>query len=328
VAPTFLSSGDACYNAALNILSAEKPVFLSRIGGSDTNALISYLLEKDWPEERRLPNLHKHMDMVSRFNGYYDKSGSRQLYFDYCETLYDCYKQSPHLVLCNYQLLSLYFQNFLHPSFYKEDFEDKQGFRSLVDSIIKAQPEIVFYPYSFIERLIFDDWTFFRVLSKILEGMKVLVISPFGESIKLNFPMRHSFFKRGYKYPEFSLKVYNTPITYAGLPNEFYPDENWFQTLDRIKEGVSKIDFDMAFLSCGSYALPVGNFIAQKLQRKAVYVGGILQIFFGIMGRRWENSFSEEINREAFIYPVEREKYLRHFAITDQTAREAFGAYF
>ena len=47
------------------------------------------------------------------------------------------------------------------------------------------------------------------------------------------------------------------------------------------------------------------------------------------MGRRYDNSFFlSQINTEKFILPLERTKYLRHVNVKEDTAREAFGAYF
>jgi hypothetical protein len=326
--PIFLTTGDECYAVGMSALSADAPVFLSRIGGSDTNALVSYLQEKELPEELRRPNIQKHQIMVKRFNGYYDKNSDDDLYYRYCETLLDCYKQSGHLIFCNYQLLSLYFKGFLDAQFYREDFEDKIGFVKLVDEIVAARPDIICYPYQFVERAIFDQWDLFRVFSKVLPGKKVLAVSPFAESIQLNFPNRNKFFNRDFVYPDFQLQVYNTPITYEGLPEDFYPHANWFETLEHMKADIAKIDFDVALLACGSYALALGVFVEKELHRKAVYVGGMLQIFFGIMGRRYEGSFGDQINPDQFIYPVERDRYLKFFTIDDRTAREAFGAYF
>ncbi len=271
----------------------------------------------------------KHQSMVKRFNGYYDKSNSDRLYYEYCEMLYDCYKQSAHLVFCNHQLLSIYFPNFLNQKFAENDFENKDGFERLIYSIQISQPNMTCYPYQFIERMVFDQWNLFRAFSSVLENKKVLAISPFSESIEKNFSNRHRFFKRNYKYPEFELSVYNTPITYSGLPDEFYPHDNWFQTLDCMRSEIAKTEFDFALLSCGSYALPLGCYIEQVLGRKAIYVGGLMQLYFGIMGRRYENPFFlDQINKDEFIYPVESGKFLNHVTITDQTAREAFGAYF
>jgi len=144
----------------------------------------------------------------------------------------------------------------------------------------------------------------------------------------LNFKNRHQFFGN-YSYPDFSLLTYNTPITYEGLPEEFYPDADWFETLARMKREISDLDFDIALLSCGSYAMPLGIFIRDVLLKKAIYVGGCLQLFFGVMGRRYENPFFlDQINATAFIHPVERDRFLAHCTIGPETAREAFGAYF
>ena len=52
---------------------------------------------------------------------------------------------------------------------------------------------------------------------------------------------------------------------------------------------ISKIDFDVALLGCGSYGLPLANYI-KNLGKSAVYIGGGLQLYFGIKGKRWENS--------------------------------------
>jgi hypothetical protein len=157
----------------------------------------------------------------------------------------------------------------------------------------------------------------------------VLVVSPFAESISQNFANRHSFFKHNYIYPEFTLKLINSPITYSGLPEHMYPHDNWQTTVLYLQGEIAATDFDIALLSCGSYAMPLGIYIAEVLQRKAIYVGGVLQLYFGIIGRRYENPwFVGQINRECFIPPIERERYMKFVKVHDHTAREAFGAYF
>ena len=47
-----------------------------------------------------------------------------------------------------------------------------------------------------------------------------------------------------------------------------------------------KDTFDIALCSCGGY----GNLVCAelyKLDKSAIYVGGVLQMFFGIYGNRW-----------------------------------------
>src|SRR5258708_26787647 len=107
----------------------------------------------------------------------------------------------------------------------------------------------------------------FRAFSKCLTKKTVLIISPFVKSIEANFHNRLDFFKN-YEYPDFSLVTFNTPITYSGLPEEFYPHANWFETLHALKECPRHIDFDIALMACGSYAVLLGLFIEKDLERQ------------------------------------------------------------
>ena len=161
-----------------------------------------------------------------------------------------------------------------------------------------------------------------------LQGKKVLVVSPFSKSIESNFTNRRDFFK-DYHYPAFELRLQTTPITYAGLPDEFYPDQDWLATTERLKNEISQINFDIALLGCGSYAMPLGIHIRDTLKKQAIYVGGVLQLYFGVMGRRYQDVFfTDQINLEKFIFPLEGQELLKHVTINEKTAREAFGAYF
>jgi hypothetical protein len=75
--------------------------------------------------------------------------------------------------------------------------------------------------------------------------------------------------------------------------------------------------------------MPLGVFIEQTMHRKAVFVGGVLQLFFGILGRRYDNPyFLDQINAEHFIRPVEVERYRDQVNVPEEYPRDAFGAYF
>lgn len=325
----FVSDLRECFDRLFARLQADAPVFLSRIGGSDTDAVVDYLRVKDEGPDELLRHVSRYRPRVSRYNGFYDHTSSPEAYVIYCEELLKDYLAAESLLLCNHQLLSIYLPDTLSPEFRQSQFENRGGYTELMGAICRQNVGLVCYPYAFAERIVFEQHTMFRLFSRILRDKKVLVISPFAESILANFGRRHSFFKRGYVYPEFDLRLVNTPITYAGLPVAMYPHESWFATVEHLRAEISVVDFDVALLSCGSYAMPLGVHIEKILQRKAVYLGGVLQLFFGIMGRRYDNPwFVDQINLENFIYPLERERYLRFMSIGDGTAREAFGAYF
>ena len=82
-----------------------------------------------------------------------------------------------------------------------------------------------------------------------------------------------------------------------------------------MKKEILAIDFDVALLGCGAYGFPLAAGI-KKAGRQAVYMGGVLQILFGILGRRWDGSrfggiehMDESLKRyysDAWIYPLEQ----------------------
>ena len=53
---------------------------------------------------------------------------------------------------------------------------------------------------------------------------------------------------------------------------------------------IKKLEFDIALLGCGGYGLPLCNYINKDLKKSAIYIGGGLQLLFGVMGKRWENN--------------------------------------
>jgi hypothetical protein len=121
-----------------------------------------------------------------------------------------------------------------------------------------------------------------------LLGKKVLIISPFVDSIKKQNDNNFQIFSDGRKLfrdgQEFVYyKAFNTS---AG--NHLH--KSWIETFDIMRNEVSKLDFDIALLSCGGYGLPLSNFIHKKMNKSAIYVGGGLQMVFGVMGKRWETT--------------------------------------
>ena len=89
---------------------------------------------------------------------------------------------------------------------------------------------------------------------------------------------------------------------------------------------IKNIDFDIALLSCGSYAMYFGKHIKEKLNKKSIYIGGILNVLFNIYGKRYDTAyFNSIVNLEYRIEAFESKKY----PIKNTTfAGEAFNAYF
>lgn len=124
--------------------------------------------------------------------------------------------------------------------------------------------------------------------SNSLNGKSVLVISPFTESIIKQHKIIEKVFP-GYDYPNFTLKTIKAPQT-IGFSSNSMPD--WFENLNRIKKLMRDEDFDVALIAAGAYSYPLAHY-AKKLGKIGIHTGGGLQLFFGIIGKRWESNWEE-----------------------------------
>ena len=70
-------------------------------------------------------------------------------------------------------------------------------------------------------------------------------------------------------------------------------------------EEAMKIDFDIALLGCGQ----TGMILAERFRqqgKQAIYLGGALQLLFGLKGKRWDNMEKHSaLYNEHWIYPIE-----------------------
>jgi len=324
--PVYVTDDRPCTAEITALLSGDAPVFLARVGGSDTDAVAALLQGKHDKVEKLWLSIWRHRNITEKFNGFYDVTANDDIFWRYVNDLLGIYERMTHAFIVGSKMLTLYMPTTISPTFLEKRVESKDGFDMLMTRA--AGRELRCYPYPFVERLTLGQHSLLRVLAEVLPGKRVLVVSPFERSIRQNFHQRRDFFKN-FDYPDFDLLTVNTPITYHGLPRAFYPHENWFETADALRAEVSKQGFDVALLACGSYAMPLGEHIAQNMGKKAVYVGGLLQLMFGVTGRRYDKPFfADQCNLDSFIRPVEAEGYLRHVDIPPDMVREAFGAYF
>lgn len=143
--------------------------------------------------------------------------------------------------------------------------------------------------------------------TRALKGKKVLVVHPFANLIKKQYSYREKLFESSDILPEMELKVYQAVQSMNGNP-EF---ESWFAALEKMEDDISRIDFDVALLGCGAYGMPLGAFIKSKLCKKAVHIGGALQLLFGIKGKRWEREefdYQHKLYNAYWVRPTEELK--------------------
>lgn len=160
-----------------------------------------------------------------------------------------------------------------------------------------------------------EPWWAKNPWTRYLKGKKVLVIHPFAESIKLQYKKRELLFDNPDVLPEFaSLNVIKAVQSIGGKSNNF---RDWFDALHYMEEQIDKVDYDIALIGCGAYGLPLAAYCKEQ-GKKAIHMGGALQLMFGIKGNRWERStygkgwpginYSHLLDNLNWVRPIENEK--------------------
>ena len=127
-----------------------------------------------------------------------------------------------------------------------------------------------------------NPWT------KALANQKVLVIHPFAETILNQYKKRELLFTNPDILPLFKeLHIIKAVQSLGGDDKRF---NNWFDALEWMKYKMNQIDYDICLIGCGAYGFPLAAH-AKKQGKKAIHLGGSLQLLFGIKGRRWEDPY-------------------------------------
>lgn len=83
----------------------------------------------------------------------------------------------------------------------------------------------------------------------------------------------------------------------------------WDVHFEEFKTKIKDINFDIALVSCGGFGMIICNYIFSELQKSAIYVGGSLQLLFGIMGKRWEENLTVRLLKNNYwCYPRDEDK--------------------
>ncbi|MGY3213775.1 hypothetical protein [Mucilaginibacter sp. HD30] len=121
--------------------------------------------------------------------------------------------------------------------------------------------------------------------TRALEGKKVLVVHPFADLIKEQYDTnRAKLFKNKATLPVFDLQVI-TAVQSIGGTDDF---KDWFEALEYLKAEINKRDYDICLIGAGAYGLPLAAHVKHG-GKKAVHIGGTLQLLFGVWGNRWDN---------------------------------------
>jgi hypothetical protein len=156
-----------------------------------------------------------------------------------------------------------------------------------------------------------------KAWTRALKDKKILVIHPFADTILEQYGKREQLFKDKDTLPDFSSLTVIKAVQTLGQASDKYAD--WFEALESMKQDIDKADFDICLVGAGAYGFPLAAHV-KRIGKKAVHMGGSLQLLFGIKGKRWEDpdygvkewgipyNFYPELMNEYWVRPLNTEK--------------------
>ena len=233
----------------INLIKSNKPFFISRVGiGSETYSTYHY---------ETTGTIGRYETLDNNAGIYYKNEADIKRYNTYYSN-----------ALKNSDALATWNDNVLKEQSY---FIEKYKLPKLHYQVIE--------PFYQIEKNIIP-------FTHYLNDKKILIISPFIDSFIEQMDKQFKLYKNTNIFlPKQKFVYYKSLNTSAG--NRIKGHSNWMHTyLQMIKE-IKELDFDVALVSCGGYGLPICNYIKEHMNKSSIYVGGGLQLFFGVIGNRW-----------------------------------------
>lgn len=138
-------------------------------------------------------------------------------------------------------------------------------------------------PYYFMKE---DVYRF----DEIFKNKKVLIITSHSETTKHQLK-KENLFQKPIFHNSTEFYVYKSVQQNAGNNDS----NSWEFHFDKMKNELQDIknsvfDFDIVLASCGGFGMILCDFLYSQLNTSVIYVGGALQLYFGIMGNRWRSN--------------------------------------
>jgi len=146
--------------------------------------------------------------------------------------------------------------------------------------------------------------------TEFLKDKKVLVISPFTESIKKQYLKREKLWKDPRILPNFELltiKHQHSPG--LDVPSKYH---SWISMIEDIKKQMNDLTYDVLLVGAGASGLPLISH-AKHNNKQGIHLGGPLQLLFGIKGGRWDNGpIGKHFYNEYWVRPTGEEIPKKH----------------
>jgi len=137
-----------------------------------------------------------------------------------------------------------------------------------------------------------------------LKGKRILIIHPFIETIKKQTKQLSNLFPGKSWFENCEFVYLSPPVTLAGN----HQGKDWQEHYNNFLLELEQVgDFDISLVAAGGYGMIISNYIFTKKKKSVLYIGGALQLFFGIIGKRWfDNKKILELVNDDWVRPEEK----------------------
>ena len=248
------------YNYLKNMIDNKKEFLIPRIAGIENNvAFIGIAMLQNQISKQHINYLNNVIPAMKNNAGI--KISNSETLIKYAKHYMEAFDKST--AFFDWDLWGNYYPHIsMSYHFMLENFKNRQRFWSVTLDIF--------------HNIFNNPWT------TALKGKRLLIVSPLIESMKAKLDILPEIYGVDL-FPNCKFIFLKPPQTQGLCPSDEFDKEleNFIKKVNAIKD-----DFDIALCSCGGY----GNLVCLeifKLGKSAIYVGGVLQMFFGIYGNRW-----------------------------------------
>lgn len=121
----------------------------------------------------------------------------------------------------------------------------------------------------------------------IYKNKKVLVITSHKETTLQQLKNNRDVFGKPIFHETTEFHVYKPTQQNCGN----HDNQSWTKHLASMQNDLKALydekHYDIALVSCGGFGMILSDYIYTELNKSVVYVGGSLQLYFGIIGNRW-----------------------------------------
>lgn len=152
---------------------------------------------------------------------------------------------------------------------------------SVVDDVLnKFQLFIPTIPYV-------EDVGFWISLINNLQTNNLAFVSYFKDEMEKQIPLMNWIYPKKLRYKK-NLREWKFIFSENTIAGNEPKNKTYSEVLDELFQECIKQDADIYFLSCGCYGLPL-QYKLKEAGKKSIYVGGLMQLLFGLKGKRWDD---------------------------------------